>query len=615
MRNILTLALSFSLALAAQAQLAPRTEAPLYRHMLEVNAEWKTMLPALAEHDAPVHFNTEAERIAQHLHLVVAHLRTVLPQGISAETASKRAALLNDLDHYADQGLFPQNHVLPYRNPVFIDPAGTACAVGQLMIESGHRDLAENISVEMNLAYVHDMKRADVLQWATQEGFTEDELAWIQPGYPPTLDWSPVSGGTNGPVTVLLHLPDNSVLVAGAFTEAGGVPVQNVAVLQGGDFAPLGAGVQGTITCAAAIGEDIYLGGYNFNGINDLAHWDGTQWEFSTAFEGKMPKIFALAVLNDALYAAGETQGFAGADQYVKRITGSFWETVPGDFDAPIRCLGTHNGQLVAGGDFTSVDISGTIVSTQHIATLGQDGWSQLGDGLDGAVLTLLDKEGTLYAGGAMYVGTDPMFGLASILPASSTWEMLMPNLSDYTSTGVINSQVRALQTDGENVYVGGAFEMIQMTSMAKHLVRFLGTPDSFEALAYFNAPVNALASNPFVSDAYGLYAGGDFTQNVGNSVPYLAEAILSTSIQEAAGQAAIALHPNPATDRLTITLDEGASGNATIEVLDMQGRTVHTYALHGRSSTLDITSLAAGTYTLRIVGQQSIRSQTFVKR
>lgn len=615
MKNILTLSLSFTITLAAQAQLAPQTEAPLYRHMQEVNAEWQTMLPALAENDAPVHFNTEAERIAQHLHLVTAHLRTVSHEGISAETASKRTSLLNDLDHYADRGLFPQNHVLPYRNPVFIDPVGTACAVGQLMIESGHRDLAESISKEINLAYVHEMNRADVLQWATQEGFTEDELAWIQPGYPPTLNWSPLSGGTNGPVTVMLNLPSGGVLVAGEFTEAGGVAVQNVAIFQGSVYTALGSGLQGTITCAAVDGDAIYVGGYNFNGISDLAHWDGTQWEYSTVFQGKFPKIFALHVLNDTLYAAGETQGFAGADEYVMRSKGSLWEPVPGNFNEPIHCLGTHNGQLVAGGDFVTVDVNGTVLPVQRIATLGQSGWSQLGDGLDGAVLTLLDKEGTLYAGGAMYVGTDPRFGLASILPTSSTWEMLMPNLSVYISTSMVNSQVRALQTDGDNVYVGGAFEMIQMTAYAKNLVRFLGAPDSFEALAYFNAPVNALASNPFISDAYGLYAGGEFTSNVGDSVPYLAEAILSTSIQEASQHAVIALHPNPATDRLTITLDEGASGNATIEVLDMQGRTVHTYALHGRSSTLDIASLAAGTYTLRIVGQQGIRSQTFIKR
>ncbi|MGB3527584.1 MAG: T9SS type A sorting domain-containing protein [Flavobacteriales bacterium] len=615
MKNILTLSLTLSFALAAQAQLTPQTEAPLYRHMQEVNAQWQTMMPAMAQDDAPVHFNTEAERIAKHLHLVAAHLRSASPEGLSAAAASERATLLNDLDNYADRGLFPQNHVLPYRNPVFIDPYGTACAVGQLMIESGHRDLAESVSEEMNLAYVHDMKRPDVLQWAVEEGFTEDELAWIQPGYPPTLNWSPLGGGTNGPVKVMLNLPSGNVLIAGEFSEAGGVPVQNVAILQGQDFLPLGPGVQGTITCGAVSGTDIYLGGYNINGINDLAHWDGSQWEYSTVFDGKMPIIFALHVLNDTLYAAGETQGFAGADEYVKRNTGSGWQPMAGNFNTPIRCLGSHDGRLVAGGDFNSVVVGGPALPVEHVAIHGPNGWTQLGDGLNGPVLTLLDVQGTLYAGGRMFANIAPLFGLARIGPGAESWEPLMPNLADYISIGPGSAEVRTLLSDGDQVYIGGDFGMQQFTLVGQHLARFLGTPDNFEPLAYFNAPVNALASNPFVSDAFSLYAGGEFTFNVGDAVPYLGEALLNTSIHGVTEDASISLHPNPAADHLTIDLGDGASANARIELLDVQGRTVQTHTAVGPTATLDIASLAAGSYAVRVVSENGIRSQTFIKR
>lgn len=37
---------------------------------------------------------------------------------------------------------------------------------------------------EMETAYLRDMHRTDVLDWATEHGFTEEELAWIQPGCP-----------------------------------------------------------------------------------------------------------------------------------------------------------------------------------------------------------------------------------------------------------------------------------------------------------------------------------------------------------------------------------------------------------------------------------------------
>lgn len=619
MKNIPTLVLALSFALVAQAQLAPQTGAPLFRHMQEVNAEWKLMLPTLAAAEAPVHFNTEAERIAKHLHLVAAHLRSTSPEGLSAEAASKRASLLNDLDDYADRGVFPQNHVLPYRNPIFIDPHGTACAVGQLMIESGYRDLAESISAEMDRAYVRDMQRADVLEWATQHGFTEDELAWIQPGYAPTVPWSALGGGTNGPVQVMLPLPNGHVLIAGAFSEAGGVAVQNVAIFNGSAFIALGEGVEGTITCGAVHGTDIYLGGYTLNGINDLAHWDGSQWMYSTVFNGKMPRIHALHVLNDTLYAAGETQGFAGVDEYVMRRSGPLWYAIPGNFNAPIHCLGAHQGKLVAGGAFTAVNNDGSIVPVQHIATLEQGAWAQLGDGLDGGVLSLLDKGGTLYAGGVMYGGgqqggTLPKFGLARIAPASSSWELLMPDLSGYIPTGAPSPEVRALLSDGDHVYIGGNFALNQMTTLGKHLARFLGTANGFEALAYFNAPVNALASNPFVFDVHGLYAGGEFTENAEDPTPYLAEALLPTVIHTAPGPADLQLFPNPATDRLSVVLATAITGPGVLTIVDAQGRTVLTRPLTARHTLLDVSELATGAYTVRgDVGKGSF-SRPFLK-
>ena len=109
------------LAITAHAQLSPTTDAPLYQHLLEVNKEWRVMDPMPAGGDRTVRFTNEAERIAMHLHLVAAHERSHIAEGLSAGATAKRLELLNKLDAYADHGVFPQNHVLPVRNPVFID--------------------------------------------------------------------------------------------------------------------------------------------------------------------------------------------------------------------------------------------------------------------------------------------------------------------------------------------------------------------------------------------------------------------------------------------------------------------------------------------------------------
>ena len=101
--------------------------------MVEVNAEWNTQQPELRSNGTMISFQNEAERIAMHLHLVREHLTEKTDKGLTADQLKERGSLLQELDRYADQGRFPQNHVLPYRNPIFIDPNGTACAVGQLM--------------------------------------------------------------------------------------------------------------------------------------------------------------------------------------------------------------------------------------------------------------------------------------------------------------------------------------------------------------------------------------------------------------------------------------------------------------------------------------------------
>ncbi|MEX1132389.1 MAG: hypothetical protein WEC15_04120, partial [Flavobacteriales bacterium] len=119
----------------------------------------------------------------EHLHRVRQHLALHPPAFLSEQALAQRMVLLGALHSYADRGLFPMNDLVPGRSPVFIDRLGNACAVGHLMISSGHAQLAEDISTEMNLAYVHDIALPEVAAWASTHGFTIDELAWIQPTY------------------------------------------------------------------------------------------------------------------------------------------------------------------------------------------------------------------------------------------------------------------------------------------------------------------------------------------------------------------------------------------------------------------------------------------------
>jgi hypothetical protein len=157
---------------------------PTVREQLEtVNSYWKgreVSIPILNERVA---FATDIERIQLHLELVEKNLRETDVSALSPAQRVNRKTCLDILHTYMEKGVFPMNICHTERTPYFIDHLGTACAVGHLIIETGHGELAKRISVENNFAYVRDLHYPELQHWANTYGFTLEELMWIQPGY------------------------------------------------------------------------------------------------------------------------------------------------------------------------------------------------------------------------------------------------------------------------------------------------------------------------------------------------------------------------------------------------------------------------------------------------
>lgn len=110
-----------------------------------------------------------------------------------------REALLDRLLAYAHRGQFPRpqaavtdhpRRVRPPRAfrgarpraPIFVDAAGTRCAVGHLL-DVDRPDLVDRIHARANGAWLLEMDEPELAAWAGGHGFTLDELAWIQPAY------------------------------------------------------------------------------------------------------------------------------------------------------------------------------------------------------------------------------------------------------------------------------------------------------------------------------------------------------------------------------------------------------------------------------------------------
>ncbi|MEZ4757225.1 MAG: hypothetical protein R2817_10400 [Flavobacteriales bacterium] len=296
---------AFSLAIIGTitAQLAPERSELIGRHMLAVNAEWSTMVPSMIDDGQLVSFASDAVRIAEHLRRVADRLGARTP--ISAEQVNyhRRHMLLDTLQAYAHRGVFPANDALPGRTPVFIDDHGTACAVGYLMIASGHEGLAERIHREMNLAYIHAITIPEVSTWADDHGFTIDELAWIQPTYefeklrnPGVLATIDLANGDrvevrspNGP-----NAPQKLRLVR---RNAKGEKV--LATL------PMLSAVQ-----AMEFNGRVYVGGMppEKGPSAEVYHWDGTALHALDPFPGRMV-IGSLFMQNEILHVVGYELG------------------------------------------------------------------------------------------------------------------------------------------------------------------------------------------------------------------------------------------------------------------------------------------------------------------
>ena len=77
------------------------------------------------------------------------------------------------------------------------------------------------------------------------------------------------------------------------------------------------------------------------------------------------------------------------------------------------------------------------------------------------------------------------------------------------------------------------------------------------------------------------------------------------------------AAYPNPATDRLSITVESSRAGTARVRIVDATGRTAESREMTVRAGTqdvqMDISDLAAGLYLLRIQVGSRIDSRSVV--
>lgn len=210
--------------------------------------------------------------------------------------------------------------------------------------------------------------------------------------------WREVGGGVEGnfgagQVMALLPASDGRLYVGGAFSRAGGLPADGVAVWDGGAWSVPGGGALATTrtsqvrTLAEFQGRLLVGGtlqGKHFKGARSLAAWDGTQWVADPRLDID-GQVNALVVHAGGLYAGGRFEQ-AGRSERVAarnlaRWDGHAWQAPDGGVDGEVTALASSGSDLYVAGAFLSAG-GAQRVASPGIARWDGSAWQGMGAGL-----------------------------------------------------------------------------------------------------------------------------------------------------------------------------------------------------------------------------------------
>lgn len=442
------------------------------------------------------------------------------------------------------------------------------------------------------------------------------------------------AAGMNQRVTALVEWKSrNKLIVAGKFTQAGGIPVTGIAT------------------------------------------WDGNSWDSlpnAPGFDGY--EVTSMAVYKDELYVGGTFTNFAAPGFYLVKFDGATWSKVTTNAGirstgGPVRAMQVYKGQLYVGGDFGQVD--GNTVDANRVAAWDGTTWTSLGggnaarNGLHGSVpacyaMTIHDDK--LVLGGRFDRSQTPTDTVAS--DKVIFWDGSVFSSINTDTNVVYSGEVSALSSYAGKLFAGGDF-----FSVGGNLRQFFSAyndttwnaPNSASgahcfSLEPFNgymwvggwitdltgAQTHGLFTYDLENDTYAnvtdqsngmdgsvwtmlvwkehLYVGGDFGQlqgiNGASNTGFDRIARVKTvcenppvSIEEDlwAELDGVKVYPNPARDEAWLELPEAWHGqpdaNFTVTLHDLMGKQHLEIVLHAQRARMDLHTLSAGTYLYVVKG------------
>ena len=346
------------------------------------------------------------------------------------------------------------------------------------------------------------------------------------------LPWGPGAG--NDVRTIVTD--GVRMFVGGSFSLVGGFARRNLAAfdLNTGEALPWNPGTNGAVTRLVsgdhAEGRRIYITGpfYDVDGQtrNGLAAVDAATGALSSWNPAPVGTVEALATSDSTVYAGGYFGEIGGQPRHFLAALDATsallrpWNPQP---SGPVLCLAKSGPTLYAGGEFTVVgatDVSG-IAAIDEVSGIAQP-WSLGFDRVAGALLPVGERIAVGFSGPSV---SDPRYfdTLDSTTGAS------------MSPTAYLDGSLRALEHDGDRLYLGGSFLQVGDEPRARLAAFDLSTGLLTDWNPAASAEVFALAR-------FGpaIYAGGAFLTIGGALQPGLA-----ALVPEAGPPAAQVVFPN----------------------------------------------------------------------
>jgi len=405
--------------------------------------------------------------------------------------------------------------------------------------------------------------------------------------------WSGLSTGLNGTCLSLVVDKEGNIYAGGAFSEAGGIAANNIAMWDGNEWSALGEGLDNDCLALDFDSEgNLYAGGIFENAggapASRIAVWDGESW--SALGAGLDAACRALAIdENDNVYAGGIFLNAGGTE--ASRIAvwnGSNWSGLDRGLAGAVDDIAIDSeGNVFAVGNFTITPPPNLLLNRVAKWEVDNTRWVALGSGLEGgaANAVAIDSADNIYVAGGFNVAN----GVAANRIAKWDGENFTP-LGDGLDDTVLELK---MGSDG-NLYAGGFFEESD-GSPGNHIARWDG--ENWIPLGQgLNSLCFAIETNPSGT----VYAGGGFFQAGGMDISRIArygDAVVST--REAGIAAQIKAYPNPTSQEVRV---EGFQqrDNIPVWIINSSGATIRQEVM--QSQTVNMSGLPNGIYYLEFL-------------